>query len=108
MIYIFDIDGTVCSQTKSDYINAKPLTKRIEKINELYDKGNKIIYYTSRGMNRFHNDEQKCYTSYYNMTKVQLGMWGCKYDELIMGKKPYDMWIDNKSFNDKEYFKDVD
>ena len=38
MRYVFDIDGTVCTQTTGDYTLAKPLSKRIEKINKLKEE----------------------------------------------------------------------
>ena len=49
MIYIVDIDETICTtlgdvHKARDYTKAKPLLKNIEKINELYDNGAKIIY----------------------------------------------------------------
>ena len=38
MIYVFDIDGTICSLTDGEYENAKPLQERINKVNKLYEK----------------------------------------------------------------------
>ena len=29
-IYIIDIDGTICTKTKSDYINCEPITENID------------------------------------------------------------------------------
>ena len=48
--YVDDIDSTICTQTFGDYSKAKPYQDRINKINDLYDKGHKIIYFTARGM----------------------------------------------------------
>ena len=36
MIYVFDIDGTICSNTWGDYENAKPFLDRIKKNNLFY------------------------------------------------------------------------
>lgn len=49
-IYIFDIDGTICSLVEhdGDYESVIPFKKRIKKINDLYYDGNKIIYFTAR------------------------------------------------------------
>ena len=44
-VLAFDIDGVICDTVGSDYQNSKPNKKAIEKINHLYDKGNKIIFY---------------------------------------------------------------
>ena len=48
--YVFDIDGTVCTNTMgvNDYRDAEPLQDRIDKVNELYDRGNTIIFQTAR------------------------------------------------------------
>ena len=50
VIYV-DIDETICHRetstdfgTTHDYTKAKPIIENIEKINQLYDEGNKIIY----------------------------------------------------------------
>ena len=48
-IYMIDIDGTICSITKSDYPNSKPQWDVIEKCNALYEAGHEIHYWTARG-----------------------------------------------------------
>ena len=35
--YVFDIDGTVCTNTYGDYENAQPLEERIKIVNKLSD-----------------------------------------------------------------------
>lgn len=89
MKYIVDIDGTICSQTASDYENAQPFHDRIAKINALHDEGHTIIYWTARGMasNKDHSA----------LTKRQLKDWGCKYHEVMFGKPQYDVWVDDKA-----------
>ena len=47
--YIFDIDGTICTNTFGEYEKAKPIFSRIKKINQLYEEGNIIKYFTARG-----------------------------------------------------------
>ena len=50
MIYCFDIDGTICSPVKnSKYDEAVPFDNMLNKINQLYDEGNKIYFMTARG-----------------------------------------------------------
>jgi len=47
--YCFDIDGTICSQAGlGEYAETTPYMDRIEKINQLYDEGNYIVYLTAR------------------------------------------------------------
>ena len=40
--YVFDIDGTICTNTNGNYEEAKPFKERIQFINSLVDEGNKI------------------------------------------------------------------
>lgn len=88
MRYIIDIDGTIC-ESDGDYPTAKPYFDRIKKINELYDEGHVIIYWTARGM--------KTKTDWTHLTEQQLKEWGCKYHALRMRKPQYDVWIDDKA-----------
>lgn len=96
MIYVVDIDNTICHTIGSDYANSRPYHTRIEKINKLFDEGNTIIYWTARGMasNKDHSE----------LTKKQLQDWGCKFTELRMQKPSYDVWIDDKAINALAYF----
>lgn len=55
MIIYVDIDNTICKTPESGaYWLAKPLHDRIAKINDLYDRGNTIIYWTARGTRTGH------------------------------------------------------
>ena len=49
MKYVVDIDGTICKTKGSDYENSKPIKERIQKMNELFDEGHEIHYWTARG-----------------------------------------------------------
>lgn len=89
-IYV-DIDETICYYSgERDYNLAIPLLKNIEKINTLYDKGNKITYWTARG--------SVTKINWLDVTKTQLKKWGCKYHHLSVGEKPpYDLLICDKT-----------
>lgn len=90
MRYIVDIDNTICYQEKpSDYPNSIPIFERIEKINQLYDDGHEIIYWTARGM--------ASGKEWGELTEQQLDQWGCKRHQLWMKKPQYDVWIDDKA-----------
>jgi hypothetical protein len=93
--YVVDIDGTICTETRGFYQNAKPIGHAIKLINELYDEGAEIIFHTARGMVRFNNDIAKVYDNLFSLTQQQLKEWGVKYDKLILGK-PAGTYIDNK------------
>lgn len=97
MIYCFDLDGTLCeSVSDGDYTKAKPLTKAIDKVNELFDAGNEILIFTGRG-----SSSGKDWTV---QTKEQLEKWKLKHHKLIMNVKPtYDVVIDDKAINAEEW-----
>jgi hypothetical protein len=96
MIYLVDIDGTICKTEGSNYIESKPFKERIERINKLYEEGNQIIYWTARGGNSG--------IDWTDLTRKQLREWGCKFDELRMKKPVYDVWIDDKAINSEVFF----
>lgn len=97
MIYMVDIDNTICKSENSDYANSVPHFDRIRKINKLHDGGHVVIYWTARGMTSG--------IDWTDLTHSQLSAWGCRFSELRMQKPAYDVWIDDKAFNSEEYFK---
>jgi carbamoyl-phosphate synthase large subunit len=90
-IYCIDIDGTICTETYGKYDDCKPISKVINKINELYNNNNTIILYTARGAKSGYN--------WYDYTKKQIDSWDIKYHTLLMGKPFADFYIDNKAIN---------
>jgi phosphatidate phosphatase PAH1 len=107
MKYVVDIDGTICTSiTDGNYVNALPIYDRIYKINKLYDEGNYIVYLTARGMARYNNNADLAKEKFYDITKLQLRLWGCKYHELFLGKPSGDFYIDDKGINSDEFFRD--
>lgn len=107
MKYVIDIDGTICTSVKDgNYESALPIKSRIEKINKLYDEGHQIIYLTARGMGRYDNDVNLAQARFYEMTKLQLRLWNCKYHNLFLGKPSGDFYIDDKGINTNEFFRD--
>ena len=70
---------------------------RIKKVNELYNKGNKITIYTARG--------SVSKIDYRELTISQLKRWGVLYHDLNIGEKPnFDILIDDKAKSDTEFF----
>ena len=97
MIIYVDIDETIClSPDSRDYSKAKPIPDNINKINDLYDKGNKIVYWTARGTETM--------IDWRNLTEKQFKAWGVKYHELKFGKPNYDLFIDDKNRNTETFF----
>jgi len=104
MTFVFDIDGTICSTTNGDYDKAIPIKERIDAINKLYDKGNKILFHTARGMGRSDNSQIFAERKYYKFTLKQLKKWGVKHHGLFMGKPSGDFYIDDKGEKDEDFF----
>jgi hypothetical protein len=95
LIYV-DIDHTICNTNGTDYASSEPMLDRIKKINDLYDEGNTIVYWTARG--------SVTGIDHSELTKKQFKAWGVKYHELKFGKPPYDLFIDDKNINSENYF----
>lgn len=95
MIYAIDIDGVLCNDTLGDYENSQPDMNIINKVNNLYDKGNIIKIFTARG--------SATGIDWREFTKKQLKSWGVKYHELILGKPHMDFIIDDKAINIKDW-----
>ena len=97
MIIYVDIDNTILDTDGLNYENTKPMKDRIKKINDLYDEGHTIVYWTARGT--------LSGIDYYDLTKSQLDKFGVKYHELKLKKPYYDLFIDDRNVNSEEYFK---
>jgi hypothetical protein len=98
MIYCFDLDGTLCTNTDGKYETATPFYDRIEIVNKLFNDGNTIIIDTARG--------STTKIDWFEVTKNQLHDWGVMYNELRVGVKlNADIFIDDKGINDKIFFK---
>jgi hypothetical protein len=94
-IYV-DIDETICFyeqehelDSKKDYSLAIPNFTNIEKINKLYDNGNRIVYWTARG--------SRSGIDWHDFTEKQLKEWGAKFNLLKCDKPYYDIFIDDRN-----------
>tara|TARA_R110000824_G_scaffold400651_1_gene608685 strand:- start:37423 stop:37761 length:339 start_codon:yes stop_codon:yes gene_type:complete len=105
MIYVFDIDGTICNSLDGNYDLAEPLKERIDIVNKLYDEGHTIVFQTARGMGRSGNSIAFAYEMFEKGTKHQLEKWGVKYHQLFLGKPAGDIYIDDKGIRDIDFFK---
>jgi len=95
VIYV-DIDETICITPDNPrvYEQSTPIIENINKINDLYDKGNRIVYWTARG--------SRSGIDWYDLTKKQLVEWGAKHHDLRLDKPYYDMFIDDKNLRIEE------
>jgi len=92
MIYCFDLDGTLCTNTYGKYLESIPYKTAIKEVNRLYDEGHTIIIDTARGGTSKIDWREK--------TEKQLQSWGVKYHQLRVGEKiNADLFIDDKSIN---------
>jgi quercetin dioxygenase-like cupin family protein len=94
--YFIDLDNTLCKTENSCYANSVPIIERIQYVNEIKSAGNHITIWTARGATTGIDHTE--------LTKTQLTEWGVQYDELLMGKPNYDIYIDDKSFNVDSYW----
>jgi ribonucleotide monophosphatase NagD (HAD superfamily) len=99
MKYCFDIDGTICS-AGCEYKDAEPYDQVIDKINELYDGGHHIQFFTSRGTMSGEDWSE--------FTTNQLAAWGVMYHELTLGKPHYDLFVDDRAVSHFEWYADED
>ncbi len=83
-----DIDGTILSQgsPEQDYRDAEVLPEMLVVINDLYDAGHELYFFTARHFKHF------------LFTEKVLKEAGFKYHGLIMGKPSCDLYIDDKGF----------
>jgi histidinol phosphatase-like enzyme len=106
MIYVFDIDNTICYTKDSNYEACVPIQDRIDKVNALYDEGHTIIFQTARGMGRSGNSSAYAYQTFERLTKQQLADWGVKHHGIFLGKPAGDIYVDDKGCKDEDFFTD--
>ena len=96
MIIFIDIDETICDTPENrDYTLSVPIKENIEKANKLYDEGHTIVYWTARGSVSGRDLTE--------LTNQQIKDWGVKCHEVRLGKPYYDLFIDDKNMNTKDW-----
>ena len=100
-VVLVDVDETICFyRGERRYDKAVGHMANIEKINQLYDEGWYVVYWTARGGSKKSRSLGRCY---YEFTWKQLESWGCKFHDLSTGSKgkyikpACDLIIDDKS-----------
>ena len=92
MIYVIDLDGTLCETTGRDYANAVPMMASSARVNMLYDGGHRVIIDTARGSGTGEDWTER--------TALQLARWDVRYHKLRCGVKiPADYYVDDKAIN---------
>ena len=98
MVVYIDIDETICGYNPPedrDYNKAIPNIPNIIKANKLYNEGHTVVYWTARGA--------VSGIDWTELTKEQLNKWGAKHHELRLDKPFYDVFIDDKNINFKDW-----
>ena len=95
MIYCFDVDGTICTNTWGEYEQAEPIPKVIAQVNALYDRGERIVLLTARGTTTG--------VDWRELTESQLAAWNVRYHELQFGKPQADVYIDDRGMSLSEW-----
>jgi hypothetical protein len=104
-VYVFDLDGTLCTNTYGEYEKAEPFYDRIKVVNSLYDAGNTVKIHTARGMGRNNDDSDLAQAQFMDLVTEQLKKWGVKYHSLAMGKPSADYYIDDRGIDAGDFFK---
>jgi hypothetical protein len=97
MVYCFDIDGTLCTNTDGAYERAMPFPDVIARVNALHSLGHRILLYTARGATTG--------IDWRELTERQLSEWGVRYEALYLGKPTADLYIDDKAINAADWLK---
>lgn len=95
-IYV-DVDNTICRTTGTDYPNAQPIKENIARFNKLFEEGHRMVYWTARGM--------KSGINWRELTEKQFREWGVKYHELRLDKPSFDVFIDDRVINTRDWEK---
>ncbi len=97
MVIYVDIDETICETPEDrDYTKSVPIPERIAKVNQLYENGHTIVYWTARGT--------KTGLEWTDLTRNQLIEWGAKFHDLKLGKPYYDLFVDDRNINTTDFF----
>jgi capsule biosynthesis phosphatase len=101
-IIIFDIDNTIALTSGIKYHLSKPIKSKIKKINQLYESGYIIKIFTARYMGKHSGNVKLIKKKYYKKTFNQIKSWGLKFHELVIGKPVFDIFVDDKAYNNKD------
>jgi capsule biosynthesis phosphatase len=104
MIYVFDLDETICTtlgieemERLERYEKAAPIDIVINKMRELKSKGHTIIIHTARGMLTNNGNVAAVCFELNDITTKWLEDNRVPYDELRFGKPYADFYIDDKA-----------
>lgn len=97
----FDLDNTLVTYPKipNDYTTVSPISKNIEYLKFLKDKGSYIIIYTARRMKTHKGNVGAIVADVGKITLDTLEKFGIPYDEIHFGKPHADFYVDDLGVN---------
>lgn len=99
---VIDIDDTISFTYNRDFENSVPNKPVIDRINELYNEGWKIILFTARGGKSCTTLEEK-ELKYRDVTERWLKKNNVNYHSLVFGKPNADYYVDDKNLSIDEF-----
>lgn len=99
---VVDIDDTLSFTENRKFLESKPNVEVINKVNELYDKGWKIIIFTARGAKSCSTLEERI-KKYDAITRQWLDANNVHYHDVIFGKPNADYYVDDKNMSIDEF-----
>ena len=93
-VWLIDIDGTICEDVPNEeywrFDSAEPLPGSLEKVQEFYDRGDRVTFFTARK------------TEHAEATEAWLDKHGFPYESVCYNKPRINSgemyhWVDNKS-----------
>lgn len=111
MIYVFDLDGTLCEpqlqykDTRRRYEEAIPIPSMIKRVERLHSEGHRVIIHTARRMVTHQGDINKIVQDVGEVTETWLEKNKVPYHELVFGKPYGDYYIDDKAITIESFQK---
>jgi capsule biosynthesis phosphatase len=103
---VFDLDNTICSTEKGDYVNSIPNLELIKKMREYREDGYEIVIASSRNMRTYEGNVGKINANTLPIIINWLEKHSVPYDEIYMGK-PWcgfeGFYIDDRSIRPREF-----
>ena len=84
MIIFADVEENICNIEDEDFSSCVPDFNKIEKMNNLYEKGHHIVYWSSKPKNS---------TIWFNYIIERFKNWNVKYHELRLTKPSFDLYV---------------
>jgi len=99
MIIYIDIDNTICNTDGINYAESTPMYENIYKVKSLIGEGHDVSFWTARGTGSDLSSPEE----WKSLTMEQLESWGLGGIPVIFGKPYFDLFIDDRVMNVKDW-----